>query len=287
MSALPWKAAVSYADGFFLFPTQVLARATAAQPGGVMTPFVEGQSLGAYTSFVDLANTTPDFKRQILISGGFLNNMASVSDPKAFVYAFDGGAFPNVPLIQPRLNSVEEWRFVNHNNDEHPIHVHVNDFQVIEYFDPTTGLRTGPDKFAIDNANAPAPTMHGDQSVIQPGILTIRTRFGHRLNHEDNGLMALINVIPAVSIYAVAIPGAPGRPAEVRLYDGNGDRFVGTVILFPGYEGNVNVAMGDVDGDGILDLIVGVGKDHAPEVVVYAGASIRGKGTFGTELARF
>jgi hypothetical protein len=223
--------------------------------------------------------------------------MASASDPKAFVYAFDGDAFPNVPLIQPRLNSVEEWRFINHNNDEHPIHVHVNDFQVIEYSDPTTGLRTGPDKFAIDNANAPAPTMHGDESVIEPGILAIRTRFDeytglyvmhcHRLNHEDNGLMALINVIPAVSTYAVAIPGAPGKPAEVRLYDGNGDRFVGTVIPFPGFEGSVNVATGDVDGDGILDLIVGAGKDHAPEVVVYAGASIRGKGTFGTELARF
>ena len=85
--------------------------------------------------------------------------------------------WPNVPLIQPRLNSVEEWRFINHNNDEHPIHVHVNDFQVIEYFDPTTGLRTGPDKFSIDNANAPAPTMHSDESVIQPGILAIRTRF--------------------------------------------------------------------------------------------------------------
>jgi len=45
--------------------------------------------------------------------------------------------------------------------------------------------------------------------------------------------------------------------------------------------------MGHVDDDGILDLIVGAGKDHALEVVVYAGAPIRGKGTFGTELARF
>ena len=167
----------------------------------------------------------------------------------------------------------------------------------MEYFDPTTGLRTGPDRFAIDNANAPAPTMQSDESVIQPGILTIRTRFEeftglyvmhcHRLNHEDNGLMGLINVIPAVSIYAVALPGAPGKPAEVRLYDGNGDRFIGTVIPFPGFEGSVNVAMGDVDGDGVLDLVVGAGKDHAPEVVAYAGASTGGKGAFGTELARF
>src|SRR5262249_60752467 len=39
--------------------------------------------------------------------------------------------------------------------------------------------------------------------------------------------------------------------------------------------------------DGILDLIVGSGAGRAPEVVAYAGASIRGKGTFGTELARF
>ena len=32
----------------------------------------------------------------------------------------------------------------------------------------------------------------------------------HRLNHEDNGLMALVNVIPAVSSYAVAVPRIEG-----------------------------------------------------------------------------
>ena len=62
LSVLP--SAVSYADGFFVFPTQVLARATPSEGGGVTTPFIEGQSLGAYTSFVDLANAMPDFKRR-------------------------------------------------------------------------------------------------------------------------------------------------------------------------------------------------------------------------------
>lgn len=289
--------AVSYVDGFFAFPTQVLTRATPSEGPGIATPFVDGQPLGAYTSFVELSDTKPDVKREIKISGGFLNDLATTSDPKAFVYAFDAAAFPNMPLIQPRLGSVEEWRFVNSNNDEHPIHIHVNDFQVVEYYDPTTGLKTGPDKWGVDNANAPAPTMQIDESVIEPGILTIRTRFDdydglyvmhcHRLNHEDNGLMALINVIPAISTYAVAVPGADGKAAQVRLFDGNGDRLIATVAPFADYEGDVSVAMGDIDGDGVLDLIAGSGKNRAPEVVAYSGKSKDGRGAFATELARF
>src|SRR5262249_7796134 len=90
LSVLP--SAISYADGFFVFPTQVLLRATPSEGGGVTTPFVEGQPLSAFTAFDDLSNKAPDVKRQILISGGFLNNMASQEDPKAFVYAFDAGA---------------------------------------------------------------------------------------------------------------------------------------------------------------------------------------------------
>ena len=161
LSVLP--SAISYADGFFVFPTQVLARATPAQ-GRWRDDRVRRRAGARRLHGISRPRqrhtgrqaADHDFRR---ISQQHRSN----EDPKAFVYAFDGGAFPNVPLIQARLNSVEEWRFVNHNNDEHPIHVHVNDFQVIEYFDPTTGLRTGPDKFAIDNANAPAPTMGAEE----------------------------------------------------------------------------------------------------------------------------
>jgi FtsP/CotA-like multicopper oxidase with cupredoxin domain len=295
LSVLP--SAVSYVDGFFVFPTQVLATAVPSEGQGVTTAFAEGQPLGAYSSFVDVSKVTPDVKRELVISGGFLNDRASKSDPKAFVYAFDGAAFPNTPLIQPRLGSVEEWTFINKNNDEHPIHVHVNDFQVTNYFDPATGLKTGPDMWGVDNANVPAPTMDPSENVIQAGVLTMRTKFEdytgiyvqhcHRLNHEDNGLMALINVIPAVSTYAVAVPGSPGRPAQVKVYDGNGDRLVAVVTPFPGFKGSPSVAMGDVDGDNVLDLIVGAGKGYAPEVVVYSGKAHGGKPAFGTELTRF
>ena len=46
------------------------------------------------------------------------------------------------------------------------------------------------------------------------------------------------------------------------------------------------MAIGDVDGDGFYDLIVGAGKGHSPEVVAYSGAP-GGGNRFSTELARF
>ena len=109
----------------------------------------------------------------------------------------------------------------------------------------------------------------------------------HRLNHEDNGLMALVNVIPNVSSYAVVAPESKGEASQVKIFDGNGDKLLATVTPFPGYEGAPSVAMGDVDDDGVWDLVVGAGKGHAPEVVAYSGKAADGKKPFATELARF
>lgn len=287
---------ISYTDGFFVFPTQTLVRATPDTSGeGQTTAFEPGQNLEAYTSFVDTSAMTPAVKRVLTINDTIGGDKASNSDPKAVIYQFDDNAFPNIPLIQPRLNSVEEWLITNFNNDAHPIHIHVNDFQVTAIDDPNRG-KTGVQQWGLDNVNVPAPIFDDNHVVSTPATLTLRQEFVkfegtyvihcHRLNHEDNGLMALINVIPEVSTYAVAIPGSNGKPASVQVRDGNGDKLLQTVFPFPDFDGMPSAAMADVNGDGILDLIVGAGRGASPQVVVYDGNTTPA-GVFKTELTRF
>ena len=48
-------------------------------------------------------------------------------------------------------------------------------------------------------------------------------------------------------------------PARVEVRDGSGDRMLAAVTPFPGFEGTPSVAMADVNGDNVLDLLVGTG----------------------------
>ncbi len=275
---------VSYFDGFFITPTQELLRATGDGGGtGTTVTFANDQELGANSSFVDTQGREPAVRRRLEISGGFNDQNASQEDPKAFVYEFNGQIFPYTPLLRARLNTIEQWNFVNFNNDQHPIHIHVNDFQVTELIDPVAQTIARFLPWGQDNQNVPFPSMDASGNVLAPGLMSLRTLFQdflgtyvvhcHRLNHEDSGLMAVIDVIPTLSTYAVARPD----PAGTRVDVFNGDQRLASLVPFAGHSGPLSLAMADIDGDAVLDLIAG----SSARVAIFSGA-----GGFTRELAR-
>jgi FtsP/CotA-like multicopper oxidase with cupredoxin domain len=92
--------------------------------------------------------------------------------------------------VSPKLGTVEEWTLENQTMEQHPFHIHVNDFRV---------LSVGGQPYAAK----------GDQDTVvlypmQPVV--IRVPFDdftgkfvfhcHILNHEDSGMMALVDVVP-------------------------------------------------------------------------------------------
>ncbi|GGM62944.1 hypothetical protein GCM10012275_37040 [Longimycelium tulufanense] len=117
----------------------------------------------------------------------------------------DGVAFdPDRIDTRVRAGTVEEWTWINEDIFQHPIHVHVNPFQVID----VQGISEGDTSWQTD------PNIWWDTFRLPPfGRVTIRTYFRpdipgrnvypsktvyhcHILHHEDNGMMGVLLIDP-------------------------------------------------------------------------------------------
>jgi FtsP/CotA-like multicopper oxidase with cupredoxin domain len=89
------------------------------------------------------------------------------------------------------LGSTEEWVFINKTYEPHPLHIHVNPFQIVEV-----------------NGKPSTDNSYRDTAIVPPfGTLTIRHQFldftgkfvmhCHILFHEDHGMMQSLEVVPA------------------------------------------------------------------------------------------
>ncbi len=70
----------------------------------------------------------------------------------------------------------------------------------------------------------------------------------------------------------IAVGSGPTVEAQVQVYDNLTSALRFTVNPFPGFTGGVNVASGDVNGDGVEDLIVAPAAGGGPIVSVYNGS---------------
>jgi hypothetical protein len=67
----------------------------------------------------------------------------------------------------------------------------------------------------------------------------------------------------------ITVAGAGGQP-EIRIFDGKTGVQIASIMAFePSFRGGLFVAAGDVDGDGLADVIVGSGPGRSGEVKVF------------------
>jgi len=87
-----------------------------------------------------------------------------------------------------RLGATEEWVLRNRSREEHPFHIHTNDFQVI----------------AVNGRRYRARSLQDTVAIPVGGTVRIRLRFAdfvgafvfhcHILAHEDAGMMGIVDV---------------------------------------------------------------------------------------------
>jgi FtsP/CotA-like multicopper oxidase with cupredoxin domain len=146
-------------------------------------------------------------------------------------FYIDGKQFQDQDINQVMLlDTAEEWTIYNATMTiAHPFHIHVNPFQIVEFYDPSNYYGMGTivrfddppgtgknliwwDTFGIPPGIADPNDPETDplKKKIIPGYFKMRTRFVdftgqyvqhcHILAHEDRGMMQLLEVVPNKTI---------------------------------------------------------------------------------------
>lgn len=156
---------------------------------------VRGAKEQRLTFSVDKVQRDPTGKPRFLINGKRFN--------------------PDEVNREPKLGSVEVWTIENASTQNHPFHIHVNPFQIVEYTVIENGAqkvvsippdeRVWHDTFLIPKATADVPDCKGSNAA-KCGYFKFRSRFEnfpgkfvlhcHVLTHEDVGMMEIVEVVP-------------------------------------------------------------------------------------------
>ena len=114
--------------------------------------------------------------------------MVFSEDNKAGKFFINGEQFNGRTMYTPKLGTVEEWTLKNVTGEDHPFHIHVNDFQVM----------------SVNGKPYDAASLQDIVKIPAKGEVVIRQRFAdftgkfvfhcHILAHEDNGMMAVVDV---------------------------------------------------------------------------------------------
>ncbi len=118
----------------------------------------------------------------------------------------------------PRLNSTEVWEIHNFTDDNHPIHLHLVQFEVIERENMATGATLGPE--AWETGTKDTVVAYPDEITRVKAIFDIPGLFVwhcHILEHEDDEMMRPYEVVGPALLTEITLLSPPnGSSAVIR-----------------------------------------------------------------------
>jgi len=106
----------------------------------------------------------------------------------------------------PRLTTAEEWMLVS-DLDNHPFHIHVNPFEVIQKNEKGEVIGRVWKDTIFFTKDDPAPTYIRLRFEDYPGKTVLHC---HNLAHEDQGMMMAINLVGKATLPSRCDPPKPG-----------------------------------------------------------------------------
>ena len=117
--------------------------------------------------------------------------------------------------------------------------------------------------------------------VIDPSTGAVKSSFFAYNTNFRGGVVVAVGDINGDGIVDIVTGAGPGGGPNVRAFDGRNNQLILDFMAYsPTFLGGVSIALGDVNGDGRLDIITGAGAGGAPHVKAFDAIS-------GNELLSF
>lgn len=168
-----------YDEGFQYLPRTDLAQVTVSGPASSRRPRLP-QALVDRSGALGRRKVAR--KRQFVFSFGTGRDFTALINGEQFT--------PGVNNVVPVLGTVEQWTLINRSSEDHPFHIHVNDFQVMSV--------NGKKHDATGLQDVVVIPKNGGRVVIRNPFDDFDGHFVfhcHILGHEDAGMMQTVDVI--------------------------------------------------------------------------------------------
>src|SRR5262249_45665837 len=109
-----------------------------------------------------------------------------------------------------------------------------------------------------------------DLAVANPMTNTVSVLLSNFVRFALSGTPATGTI---VSVLTAAGADAGGSPM-VKVFDAGGTQLASFLAFDPFFQGGVRVAVGDVNGDGVPDIIVAAGPGGGPHVKIIDGTKL-------------